>query len=1021
MTSPTPINPQERFITSAGTGSSENAAFWSEYDKLADAVDKDTITTLSASLDSLLIFVSASKQSSAYINVDNPSFQAGLFSAVNSTVLFYAIGDLSTHSLASSSQSAGSIRRNTFFAASLATSLFAAFGAVLAKQWLLNYSMTGQVGELEQQCRKRQKKFAGAERWHLQSAVEFLPTVLQISLLIFFIGLVDFFWSVNTTVAAVVTILFGVALIAYAYFLIAGARDPDCPFQHHATQPVQRFIRWTIEYCQEIGGGKLPKSHPKAGSEQKKEEGAELQRDCVVWTLVVADKKESLLEAARSIPSLAVDTCLSILKDPAYDRLRLQLNASLRSAKTSGDPGKSLRSDTIVFGRALIWILLPTAANSQERRDACDELTRSWSGDVASPIVGFDELALIALAIDPLRSKAAPFDYSTLPLSSIPLYIICLVATDTTCATETVVRDLISTCLKATEIPILHVLVSAWALRTLAAPRVSSGRSALGRLRGVYKYDPDVATQLIRAIEVLQPGSSHESDCEFLEVVSTLIKKLTKSSDSYDTFTEGGSRWYLIKAIEPLTLVKEPLSPLRTAAIKVLNALSSHPDLNFQMVAPFHSLRANVFDNICANIHLNQEDTTTIEFLQVTSEFAAGIRAGTEESEAFLPYSNRWLRAIADLRLPESRCPDVSQLSRICQSDPSRMIWSLASEFLQTIMNRLELAAFWDVDIICRVLSYYDSLSLDVGTAGSLMLPILKTWSRSETGGFIDREYLRAYPEVVKIIVAWMKAQPEDLWLDSLIIVDHWSENWFDHDEDGIHKLFIAADFAEAVVAPWKSGTSTRQGAYEARNRIVAILSQKLIWREDLILAFNRVAATDGRLGGVKKVHKSLEREMIWRIASIVVGMPQLDVEPMSSAIGHLIPLLGHLRPEENPEEDRTWLKRFPDTVRLFLFALRQSDSVCDHALETLAQKSPVWFDHAEEELHQIFIRQNMAQALVECESPIEENSSKRNKILGVLSRSPLRPNSFHHLEVLEEGCGNGVSATPKIRPTSRS
>ncbi|KAG9001666.1 hypothetical protein FRB94_004596 [Tulasnella sp. JGI-2019a] len=1000
--------PAKRSITYAGPGPGEDAAFWSEYDKLADAIDKDMIDALNANLDSLLIF-------------------AGLFSGVNSAVLFYSIAGLSTNPIADTNallrlliiqsgngttpitgllapppQQSAPIRMNAFFAASLVTSLLAAFGAVLAKQWLLHYSQIGQVGELEKQCRKRQKKFAGAERWHLKSVVEFLPAVLQFSLLAFFIGLIDFFWSINTTIAAVVMSLFGMGLIAFVASLIAGVIDRDCPFQTHATQLLQRFVRWTADFYQDKGGGTLPWSQRTTDPEQKKEDRIELQRDCVLWTLVVADKKESLREAARTVPSLAMDACSRIPEHPAYRRLLLQLQASMRSAKALGHPNNSSLNDAIIFGRALIYILLPTLPNSDKRRDACNKLTQSWSGDILSPIAGFEELALIALSINPHpRGSGPPVNYSKIPPHSIPLYIMCLMTVGTSPDTETIVRSLISACLKPTEIPIRHILVCAWALKTLAA---ASGRSAMPGLQELKRNDPDVATQVIGAIESLLPDSMHESDRDFLEVVSTLLTKFS--------FSPTVSQLRLIKAIEPFIQVKEPLPPLCTAAIKVINALSQRRDLNFQKMQLFHVLRATVLTDICADMRVNQKDTTAIEFLKVTSESVVNIQPDTQEYRAFLPHSNRWLREITYLGLKKIPRLDTNYLTHGSQDDYNGVVWPLASSFLQSIMDRPKLAAFWDADTICRVLSCYNSLSsegesMSAGMAGNMMLPILKEWSRG--GGIIVRKNLREHPEAIKTIVAWMKAQPEDLWLDSLEVVDHWSRDWFNHDEEDIHTLFMEAGFAEAVVSPWKEGTSTREGAYEARDRIMAILSQKPTWRDNLILAFNRVAVTDGRIGGVEKVHKSLEREMIWRIASIVVEMPELDVEPVLSAVEHLILLLGHLRSEEKPDEDRRWLKCFPDTVRLFPFALQKSDSVRDsvrdHALETLANKSCVWFDHDEEELHQIFIDRDITQALVEClyHTAEHSHSDKRDKILSVLLRSPSWNNSFHHSVVSKE------------------
>ncbi|KAG9031611.1 hypothetical protein FRB95_002478, partial [Tulasnella sp. JGI-2019a] len=226
MSSFRPAKQSAQSITYTGPAPDELAPFWSEYDRLADAYDKSMTEALGDNLDSLLIF-------------------AGLFAGVNSAALFYSIPGLSSnpadetnallrliiiHSINGTSAATeavtealaftpatSSIRMNACFAASLVTSLLAAFGAVIAKEWLLHYFQTGQVGELEKQCRRRQKKFQGARRWHLQTVVELLPTLLQISLLAFFVGLVDFFLSLNTAIAAVVIGLSGLAFLAYCY------------------------------------------------------------------------------------------------------------------------------------------------------------------------------------------------------------------------------------------------------------------------------------------------------------------------------------------------------------------------------------------------------------------------------------------------------------------------------------------------------------------------------------------------------------------------------------------------------------------------------------------------------------------------------------------------------------------------------------------------------------------------------------------------------------------------------------
>lgn len=85
----------------------------------------------------------------------------------------------------------GAVRQNCFLFASLFSSLIAAAGAVLAKQWLAYYERTGQTGPLDEQGLRRTKKYLGAERWRLRHVVETLPTLILLSLGLFCTAMAD--------------------------------------------------------------------------------------------------------------------------------------------------------------------------------------------------------------------------------------------------------------------------------------------------------------------------------------------------------------------------------------------------------------------------------------------------------------------------------------------------------------------------------------------------------------------------------------------------------------------------------------------------------------------------------------------------------------------------------------------------------------------------------------------------------------------------------------------------------------
>lgn len=123
------------------------------------------------------------------------------------------------------------IRQNCVFFASLCSSLLAATGAVVAKQWLVNYERTGQTGSAETQGLRRTEKYIGAEAWGLSPVVEFLPTLLLISLILFFIALVDYLWTINLPVALTVMGFSVVGLLAFNMTVLAAVIDVNCPYQ----------------------------------------------------------------------------------------------------------------------------------------------------------------------------------------------------------------------------------------------------------------------------------------------------------------------------------------------------------------------------------------------------------------------------------------------------------------------------------------------------------------------------------------------------------------------------------------------------------------------------------------------------------------------------------------------------------------------------------------------------------------------------------------------------------------------
>ncbi|KAG8919829.1 hypothetical protein FRC02_001343 [Tulasnella sp. 418] len=227
----------------------DHAPFWSTYDKVSGDYDREMIAAWNASLDVLLIF-------------------AGLFSAINTAFIIESYKGLqpdpaeitndllrilishksndttpSSDELHPGSPAPSAKPITSIFFSSLTFSLTAAFGAVTAKQWLTEYTSVGAVKALHKQGRKRQRKYRGLKTWHLRLIIELLPMFLQLSLLLFMIGVVDFLWQWDRTVGIVQLVLSCTGVAVYLITIMIGIMIPSSPFQTPLSRYVPRYCK----------------------------------------------------------------------------------------------------------------------------------------------------------------------------------------------------------------------------------------------------------------------------------------------------------------------------------------------------------------------------------------------------------------------------------------------------------------------------------------------------------------------------------------------------------------------------------------------------------------------------------------------------------------------------------------------------------------------------------------------------------------------------------------------------------
>jgi len=105
---------------------------------------------------------------------------------------------------------------NALFYASLGVMLLAAFIAMLIKSWVREFDRGLRAMSVpEQRAKTREFRYLGMERWKLREMVGVLPLLIQISILLFSIGLVLFLFHISTPSFGVTTAILGIGIVYY--------------------------------------------------------------------------------------------------------------------------------------------------------------------------------------------------------------------------------------------------------------------------------------------------------------------------------------------------------------------------------------------------------------------------------------------------------------------------------------------------------------------------------------------------------------------------------------------------------------------------------------------------------------------------------------------------------------------------------------------------------------------------------------------------------------------------------------
>ncbi|CAE6447364.1 unnamed protein product, partial [Rhizoctonia solani] len=100
---------------------------------------------------------------------------------------------------------------------------------MLAKDWCHSFT-ADRRGHHRDQAYKRQRRWTMIKQWKMRGLILVLPSLIQMSLLLFDIGLCIYLWDLNITAAIPVICISGAAFAFYSLSSIAACLIPYFPY-----------------------------------------------------------------------------------------------------------------------------------------------------------------------------------------------------------------------------------------------------------------------------------------------------------------------------------------------------------------------------------------------------------------------------------------------------------------------------------------------------------------------------------------------------------------------------------------------------------------------------------------------------------------------------------------------------------------------------------------------------------------------------------------------------------------------
>ncbi|KAF8599635.1 hypothetical protein BDV93DRAFT_497429 [Ceratobasidium sp. AG-I] len=218
-----------------------DASVWRLYMLEAKDCDQELAKCRNANLDTMLIFAALFSailtafliESTGLLQEDHAATSAALLLLIAQSQQRTEVGLLHGSSIPVTARPfvvAASARWvNGLWFVALALSLSAALLAITAKEWI-NEFIGSYAKAPHDFALERQARWDALESWRALHILDFLPTLLHVSLVCFALGLVIYLWLLDQVIAVVLALIIGVTAVLYLGTIFCGAVFELCPF-----------------------------------------------------------------------------------------------------------------------------------------------------------------------------------------------------------------------------------------------------------------------------------------------------------------------------------------------------------------------------------------------------------------------------------------------------------------------------------------------------------------------------------------------------------------------------------------------------------------------------------------------------------------------------------------------------------------------------------------------------------------------------------------------------------------------